>query len=48
MLAIKSEAETNSEILRSAPHVSVRRRLDEVRAAKRPDLRWSFGETDEA
>jgi len=48
LIAIKDEAETNGDILRSAPHVSVRRRFDEVRAAKRPDLRWSFGDNDQA
>ncbi|MBE0477135.1 MAG: aminomethyl-transferring glycine dehydrogenase subunit GcvPB [Coriobacteriia bacterium] len=40
MLRIAREAEEEPEVLRSAPHATPVRRLDEVRAARRPDLRW--------
>ncbi len=38
---IKSEAETDPELLRQAPHLSRLGRLDEARAARKPRLRWS-------
>ena len=41
MLAIAKEAETDPELLHSAPHTTPVRRLDEVRAVKQPDLRWT-------
>jgi glycine dehydrogenase subunit 2 len=41
MKAIAKEAEENPEILHSAPHNTPVRRLDEVAAARKPDLRWS-------
>jgi len=40
MKAIAREAKENPEILKSAPHVTYVRRLDEVAAAKTPVLRW--------
>ena len=40
MKAIAREAREDPELLRDAPHVTYVRRLDEVRAAKNPVLRW--------
>jgi glycine dehydrogenase subunit 2 len=40
MLKIADEAETTPELLRDAPHVTPVRRLDEVTAARRPNLRF--------
>ncbi|HVP90205.1 MAG TPA: aminomethyl-transferring glycine dehydrogenase subunit GcvPB [Terriglobales bacterium] len=40
MKAIAREAKEEPEILKSAPHLSYVRRLDEVAAAKTPILRW--------
>lgn len=40
MIAIAHEAETNPELVRTAPHETVVTRLDEVAAARKPDLRW--------
>ncbi len=40
MKTIAREARENPEILKSAPHVTYVRRLDEVAAAKNPVLRW--------
>ena len=40
MLAIAREAETEPELVRSAPHRTRVGRLDETRAARRPVLRW--------
>jgi glycine dehydrogenase subunit 2 len=42
MLAIAREAGEEPELLRDAPHDRPVRRLDEVRAAKRPILRYRF------
>jgi len=42
MRAIAKEAEENPEILHSAPHNAPVKRLDEVRAARNPDLRWTM------
>jgi glycine dehydrogenase subunit 2 len=42
MKAIAREAEENPEIVRSAPHGTFSR-PDEVRAARKPDLRWEGG-----
>ena len=44
MLAIVHEAATEPELLRSAPHGRPVRRLDEVRAARTPVVRFAFGE----
>ncbi len=41
MRRIAEEAETNPERVTGAPRLSRVRRLDEVRAARRPRLRWS-------
>jgi glycine dehydrogenase subunit 2 len=40
MLEIAAEAKTDPDILHGAPYTTPVRRLDEGRAAKRPDLRW--------
>jgi glycine dehydrogenase subunit 2 len=40
MIAIAREAETDPELVRTAPHETPVTRLDEVTAARRPDLRW--------
>ncbi len=40
MVAIASEAHSDPERVRSAPHTTVVRRLDDVRAAKQLDLTW--------
>jgi glycine dehydrogenase subunit 2 len=40
MKAIAQEAQDNPEILKEAPHHTPNSRLDEARAARRPDLRW--------
>jgi len=44
MLAIAREAAESPEVLKEAPHGRPVRRLDEVRAAKRPILRYVFDE----
>ncbi|MDR5709713.1 MAG: aminomethyl-transferring glycine dehydrogenase subunit GcvPB [Armatimonadota bacterium] len=40
MMAIDREAQENPELVKTAPHTTPVRRLDEVRAARFPDLRW--------
>jgi glycine dehydrogenase subunit 2 len=40
MIAIAKEAEERPELVRSAPHTTPVRRLDEARAARQPILRW--------
>jgi len=40
MQAIAKEAEEQPELLKEAPHHTPNTRLDEARAARRPDLRW--------
>ncbi len=48
MKQIAREAKENPEILKSAPHASYVRRLDETQAARSPVLRWEGpGDTDE-
>lgn len=42
MKKIAREAVEDPEILHTAPHNTPVRRLDEVRAARKPDLRWSM------
>ncbi len=42
MQEIAKEAEEKPEILHSAPHNTPVRRLDEVRAARQPDLHWEM------
>ena len=41
MIKIKEEAEKNPEIVKSAPHSMPVKRLDAVKAAREPVLRWS-------
>lgn len=40
MLKIKQEAEKNPEIVKTAPHTLPVKRLDAVKAARQPDLKW--------
>ena len=40
MLAIAEEAKDDPELVKSAPHSTPVRRLDEARAARKPVLRW--------
>jgi glycine dehydrogenase subunit 2 len=41
LLAIAKEAKETPELVRSAPHTTPVRRLDEARAARQPVLRWT-------
>jgi glycine dehydrogenase subunit 2 len=41
MLAIARESQERPELVRSAPHTTPVRRLDEARAARQPVLRWT-------
>lgn len=41
MITIAKEARTNPELLKAAPHSTPVRRLDEVKAARTPVLKWS-------
>ena len=43
MLAIAEECERDKDKVIGAPHTTVVGRLDEVRAARKPDLKWSRG-----
>ena len=43
LLAIAREAREHPDLLKEAPHVTPIGRLDEVRAARQPDLRWRGG-----
>jgi len=43
MKEIAGDAEENPEVLHTAPHNTPVRRLDDVRAARNPDLRWRMG-----
>jgi glycine dehydrogenase subunit 2 len=47
MLAIAREAAEEPELLREAPHGRPVKRLDEVRAAKRPVLKYAFEEHED-
>jgi glycine dehydrogenase subunit 2 len=40
MKEVARDVEENPEILHTAPHNTPVRRLDDVRAARNPDLRW--------
>jgi glycine dehydrogenase subunit 2 len=40
MIAIQKEAETQRDLVKTAPHTMTVRRLDDVRAAKQLDLTW--------
>jgi glycine dehydrogenase subunit 2 len=39
--AILAEADADPELVKTAPHLAPRRRLDETRAARQPILRWT-------
>lgn len=41
MIKISEEAKENPELVKSAPHDTIVRRLDEVKAARNPVLKWS-------
>ena len=41
MVAIKAEAQSSPELVKTAPHTLPVRRLDDVRAARELDLRWT-------
>jgi glycine dehydrogenase subunit 2 len=41
MTEIRDEAHRNPEMVKSAPHTTPVRRLDDVRAAREPDLKWT-------
>jgi glycine dehydrogenase subunit 2 len=41
MQAIADEAKSDPEMVKSAPHQTALRRLDETRAARHPKLRWT-------
>lgn len=41
MIKISKEARENPEVLKTAPHNTIVRRLDEVRAARTPILKWT-------
>jgi glycine dehydrogenase subunit 2 len=41
MIAIAQETQERPELVRSAPHTTPVRRLDEARAARQPILRWT-------
>jgi len=45
MTSIAHEVDTDPDLVRSAPHSTRTRRVDEVTAARRPVLRWKPGET---
>ncbi len=40
LIAIAGEADTDPEIIKTAPHTAPVRRLDEATAARQPNLRW--------
>jgi len=40
LIAIAHEADTDPEVVTTAPHATPLRRLDEVTAARHPNLRW--------
>jgi glycine dehydrogenase subunit 2 len=44
MKSVAEEAETNPEMVKTAPHTTRIRRLDEVGAARKPTLRWKPGQ----
>jgi glycine dehydrogenase subunit 2 len=41
MIAIAEECKNNPEIVKSAPHHTFRKRIDELKAQKQPCLRWT-------
>jgi len=42
MLKIAEEAQENPDLLHQVPHTAPVTRLDEVRAARHPKLRWAL------
>ena len=40
MISIAMEAESNAELVKTAPHSTRTSKVDEVTAARRPILRW--------
>jgi len=46
MMKIAEEAEKNPELLKNAPHHTPVRRVDEVKAARNPKLRWNPAGSD--
>ena len=46
LLSIAREAEDEPELVTTAPHLTPVRRLDEGRAGRELDVRWSFRDTD--
>jgi glycine dehydrogenase subunit 2 len=40
MAAIAGEAKNNPDLVKTAPHTTPVKRLDEARAARKPVLRW--------
>jgi len=46
MIAIAEETVSNPELVKTAPHSTPVRRLDEARAARKPVLRWEPGRRD--
>ncbi len=46
LAAIKAEAYAQPELVKSAPHKTRVRRLDEARAARKPELRWTRGASE--
>jgi glycine dehydrogenase subunit 2 len=41
MIKIAQECETEPEVVKSAPHYTPVGRLDEAKAAREPNLRWT-------
>ena len=46
MLDIADEIEKNPEVVRTAPHTTPVKRLDEVSASRKPNVRWKNGTVD--
>ena len=42
MIEIAKDTDENPEILHTAPRNAATRRLDDVKAARQPDLRWEI------
>jgi glycine dehydrogenase subunit 2 len=47
MIAIAQEAKENPDLVKTAPHSTPVRRLDEARAARKPVVRWQHPSADE-
>jgi glycine dehydrogenase subunit 2 len=43
MIAIAKECETNPDLVKNAPHSTPVKRLDETKAAREPNLKWTAG-----